>query len=343
MKPQEPRRPFPYLEKHVEFTNPKDATMLRGTLTFPRKEGRFPAVVLVSGSGPQDRDEEILGHKPFLVIADYLTRHDIVVLRYDDRHFKLPVKQGWRFTTHDLAGDAAAAVDFLKGSEAVDPGSIGLCGHSEGGLIAAMVASQGGDIAFVISLAGPGQPSSEITRYQALAFSKNQRAAEFALELQEVVRTEPSREKRLDRAKRLIRRHYRWYEFFQAWLARAYLPMTLSEWSHAFAQLQPRTYWEKTRCPVLALCGEYDRQVPAKENLEEIRAALVQGGNPDFDIQLIPNANHLFQTLSGNPGGDYRSLIREYGKNPETVSPTVLETVRRFILSRFPAQVPSGV
>jgi dienelactone hydrolase len=190
-KKQEPLRPFPYLEREVTFSNPLDATLLRGTLTYPNRVGRFPAVVLVTGSGAHDRNEEILGHKPFLVLSDYLTRNGIAVLRYDDRHYKMPIEKGWSFTTLDLAGDTKAAMDFLRACDVIDTDFIGVCGHSEGGLIAAIVASERKDVSFAISLAGPGLAGHEIGKNQSVALTKNSKAQRYALDLCEINRTEP--------------------------------------------------------------------------------------------------------------------------------------------------------
>jgi len=146
-RPQEPKRPFPYIEKEVKFTNSADGMVLKGTLTIPDDKKQYPAVILVTGSGAQNRDEEILGHKPFLVIADHLTKAGIAVLRYDDRHFKMPIKKGWSYTTKDFANDAKAAVDFLEQQENIDSSFIGIAGHSEGGVVAPMVASMDSRVA----------------------------------------------------------------------------------------------------------------------------------------------------------------------------------------------------
>ncbi len=158
-RPQEPAPPYPYYSEEVTFRNEQARITLSGTLTLPGKNGKFPAVVLITGSGPQNRDEEISGHKPFLVIADYLTRHGLAVLRYDDRGMGKSSGTFMTATTPDFATDAESAVAYLKTRKEIHQDKIGLAGHSEGGLVAAIAGSRSPDIAFVISLAGPVLPA----------------------------------------------------------------------------------------------------------------------------------------------------------------------------------------
>ncbi len=173
-RPQEPKEPYPYDVAEVTFENAAAGITLAGTLTMPRSEGPFPAVVLISGSGPQDRDEALLGHRPFLVLADYLTRQGIAVLRLDDRGVGQSTGSFATATTEDFAGDALAGVAYLKGRSEIDPAKIGLAGHSEGGLVAPMVAVQAPDVAFIVLMAGPGLTGEEILYLQgALIFEAN--------------------------------------------------------------------------------------------------------------------------------------------------------------------------
>lgn len=334
MKPQEPKRPFPYEEREVSFVSRHDSFRLNGTLTYPKAGSKHPAIVLVSGSGPQDRDEEIVGHKPFLVLSDYLTRAGIAVLRYDDRHYRMPVGKAWKYTSHDFAGDAQGAVDYLKTCEAIDSDFIGICGHSEGGLIAAMVAADRNDLGCIISLAGPGQPGSEIGRYQAKAFSKDDKEYSFALKMIEIACSPVNIEDRKKAGKALIRSHFKWHEFKKRWQANAFLPLTISEWNRTFHSIIPSEFWSRVSCPVLALCGEYDRQVLPEPNLALIRDSLVKSGNKDFEVHVIPRVNHLFQTLQACDAKGYESLLKEYQQSAETMSPKVMELIADFILKR---------
>src|SRR5580700_5616278 len=162
VRPQDPKKPYPYDEEDVLYDNPKSGNKLAGTLTLPRSPGPHPAVLMITGSGPQDRNEAILGHRPFLVIADYLTRRGLAVLRVDDRGVGKSTGNFAAATTVDFAGDARAGVDFLKARKDIDAKQIGLIGHSEGGIIAPMLASQSSDIAFIVMLAGPGVTGEEI-------------------------------------------------------------------------------------------------------------------------------------------------------------------------------------
>lgn len=155
-RPQEPRAPHPYYSEEVTFQNEKADITLAGTLTMPEKEGNYPAVILITGSGPQDRNEELVGHKPFLVIADHLTKNGVAVLRHDDRGFGKSTGDFSAATSADLATDVKSALEYLKTRKEIDSNKIGLIGHSEGGLIAPMVAVSSNDVNFIVLLAGTG-------------------------------------------------------------------------------------------------------------------------------------------------------------------------------------------
>ena len=180
-RPQEPKPPFPYQTIDVEFDNGADQVKLAGTLTVPEGAGPFPAVVLITGSGPQDRDESLMGHRPFLVLADHLTRRGIAVLRYDDRGVGKSTGNFATSTTYDFKRDAEAAVAFLRTRPEIDAKRIGLCGHSEGGLIAPMVASETPDVAFIVLMAGTGVPGDEILTRQAMLIARAMGADETTL------------------------------------------------------------------------------------------------------------------------------------------------------------------
>ncbi len=321
-RPQNPSRPYPYQDEDVTFENPAAGIRLAGTLTLPRGSARFPAVFLITGSGPQDRDESLMGHRPFLVLADYLSRRGFAVLRADDRGVG---KSGGNFaasTTADFATDAEAALAYLKTRREVDPERMGFIGHSEGGEIAPMVAARNRDVAFVVMLAGPGVPGDEILVAQTLRLSessgKSRAEAEKAsaeerqiLEAVKGARDDETLEK--DLRGRLA-----------GVVPDALIPATLeqirSPWFRYFLTYDPAIALRRVRCPVLALIGEKDLQVSARQNLPAIRKALAAGGNRRFEAVELPGLNHLFQTArTGN--------IDEYGQIEETISPVALEKI----------------
>ena len=172
-RPQNPVAPFPYAQEDVTYDNPAaQGVTLAGTLTLPKGDGPFPAVILISGSGPQNRDEELLGHKPFLVIADHFTRNGIAVLRFDDRGVGQSTGDFATATSADFATDVQAGVEYLKTRKEINARKIGLAGHSEGGLIAPMVAAKSADVAFIVLMAGPGVSGDKVIRLQSRLISK---------------------------------------------------------------------------------------------------------------------------------------------------------------------------
>jgi uncharacterized protein len=361
-RPQDPQRPFPYQEQRLFFDNPHaEGVRLAGTLTVPHGDGPFPAVVLVSGSGPQDRDEALAGHRPFLVLADYLTQRGIAVLRYDDRGAFQSTGDFIAATTQDLASDAQAAVEYLGTRDEIDPAKIGIVGHSEGGLIAPMVAVQSPAVAFIVLLAGTGIPGEQLMYLQqalilasqggdatGIAFIRTRTELFFAVLKQGLD---------ADVAEQRLRQIWNDYldgkivppdlsaaetEPILAELAtlsvedkveltRTTLDPQLKElnrpWWTFFLSYDPATALTQVRVPVLALNGDKDLQVPARENLDAIAAALRQGGNPDFSIVELPNLNHFFQTsTTGAPS--------EYAVIEETFAPVALDILGDWIVSR---------
>src|SRR5258706_3507588 len=166
-RPQEPKPPFPYETLEVSFENKPAGATLAGTLTLPKGSGPFPCVVMVTGSGPQDRDEALLGHRPFLGIADHLTRHGIAALRYHDRGVAKSTGTFATATSDDFAEDALAAIAFLKTRKEGDAKKLGIAGHSEGGLIAPICAAKSKDVAFIVLLAGTGISGAELLPIQS--------------------------------------------------------------------------------------------------------------------------------------------------------------------------------
>jgi pimeloyl-ACP methyl ester carboxylesterase len=334
-KPQEPTRPFSYVEKEVTFKNNFDGTILNGTLTIPDETNVFPAVILVTGSGAQNRDEEILGHKPFLVIADHLTKAEIAVLRYDDRHYKMPVKQGWKFTTRDFAGDTKAAFDFLYNHQNIDTSFIGIIGHSEGGVIAPIVASEDERVGFIISLAGPGLNGYQIATAQGNDLADGSKDAEFSKKSLEIIINESNQKVRKRKLKEIYNNIYGKYNLIAKFNLYFTIEMVTSEWNRFFIKYDPADAWVKVLCPVLAMIGEYDIQVLPDENLSAIEEALKKAGNSDVTLIKEPALNHLFQKTDSVCTKGYTSLVKQYKESEETFSPDVLKRIADWILSRY--------
>ena len=338
LRPQEPQD-FPYVQEEVAFTNPHGGHVLRGTLTKPEGTGPFTCVVLLSGSGPQDRNSELVGHKPFLVWSDYLTRNGFAVLRFDDRGV---AESGGSFSPNTVEGisqDAEAAWNYAASREDIARDAVGFMGHSEGGLIAPMVAARNPDVAFVISLAGPGTTGKQIISDQTglLLAVQGLPAAEVAeavsnqstlLEvLVEVPDPEQQRKVLTQRLEALLQEatpeELETLGGRDAVIARRLEELT-DPWYVSFVNHDPAPYWMQTTCPVFALNGDKDLQVPGASNLGGIRSALQSGGNRDGEVRLFPGLNHLFQSSStGAPS--------EYGAIETTVEPEVLEAVLEWL------------
>ena len=328
-RPQEPKPPFPYRSEDVTYENRATGFTLAGTLTVPRGTPPFPAVVLLAGSGPQDRDETVMGHKPFLVLSDYLTRKGVIALRADDRGVG---KSGGSFrdsTTADFATDAAAGVAFLRSRVEVDRQKIGLIGHSEGAIEAAMVAARDPDIAFIILMAGPGVPGDKILVEQSRLIAQvrgaspeaAQKVAEKEREVLAVLKSGKD-----DAATRRGLHDVLGGNVPDAAVA-AEVTQLMSPWFRYFINYDPATVLVKVKCPVLAIDGSKDVQVSPTENLTAIRAALDHAGNHNIETVEFPGLNHLFQhAVTGAPS--------EYAEIKETVAPEVLEKIGSWILER---------
>jgi pimeloyl-ACP methyl ester carboxylesterase len=349
-RPQHPKKPYPYDEVEVAYESKAQGVKLAGTLTLPRSQGPFPAVILITGSGAQDRDETLAGHKPFLVLADYLTRRGIAVLRVDDRGKGGSSGDVATSTTADFAEDVLAGVAFLKGRKEINTRQIGLIGHSEGGSIAPLVASRSKDIAFIVLLAGPGVPGHEIL------YTQSARSLELVgtpPEMLALLRTLQDRLFAAVRAERdlaVAAKRFRAEmeevlsklseeEKKQAEGALAVLGvdagLVLCPWGRFFLDYDPRPALRQVSCPVLALNGAKDVQVLPKVNLPEIEAALKEAGNKDVTLREFPNLNHLFQTCQTGLGS-------EYGAIEETLAPVVLETVADWIAKHTGSQAQAA-
>ena len=337
-RPQEPFPPFPYRSEDITFENRTAGVTLSGTLTMPSRGRNFKAVILISGSGPQDRNSELFGHKPFLVLSDYLTRHGIAVLRFDDRGIAQSTGDFATATTEDFATDVEAAIEYLKSRREINNRKIGLIGHSEGGIVAPMVAAQSNDVAFIVMLAGSGMRGAELMLKQAdLIFrdsgmSENDIADNLSINAQlfalffvddEVV---PAR--LINDYLQLIKEDIEWLlpDDVSVETQIELLTTQLSlPWMQFFIRYDPIPTLEKVRCPVLALNGDKDLQVPARENLTAIESALQRGGNRRVTIKEYENLNHLFQECdTGSP--------TKYGLIEQTFSPEVLKDIADWIL-----------
>jgi fermentation-respiration switch protein FrsA (DUF1100 family) len=339
VRPQEPVPPFPYEVKEVSFKNDKAGITLAGTLTLPKGDGAFPATILVSGSGPQDRDEQVFGHKPFLVIADYLTRNGIAVLRYDDRGVGGSTGDFGLATSEDFATDAIAALDFLRTQDGIDSEMVGITGHSEGGLIAPMVAADYSNIGFIVLLAGPGITGKEILLLQTMLISeasgssKNEINQNLKLltKVYSLIESENDPEKLDVEIEKLVddlisslsEEEKKDPANYKETIMQGLEPIK-SPWFKFFMSYDPVSSLVNVKSPVLALNGEKDLQVPPKENLEAIENALKKGGNENFKIQELEGLNHLFQhSETGVP--------TEYGQLEETFSEEALELIASWI------------
>ena len=343
-RPQEPTKPYPYTEEEVAATNAKAGVTLAGTLTLPRGEGPFPAVVLISGSGPQDRDETVFGHKPFLVLADDLTRRGVAVLRVDDRGVGKSTGKRSDATTDDYAADVLACVELLKTRKEIDPKRIGLVGHSEGGLIAPLVASRSKDVAFIVLLGAPALTGEEIVNLQAHTLLKSMGANDEQLammgKLQRTVigiaKTTPDeqelRAKLKDVMKTAIAEAPESERAIYANLegmVDAQIKRINSPWYRWFLAYDPRPALRKVTVPILAVNGSKDIQVTAKENLGAIREAA-----PKATLVEVEGVNHLLQTAS-------TGALTEYATIEETIAPSVLKTIGDWITSVAPAPPPA--
>jgi pimeloyl-ACP methyl ester carboxylesterase len=339
-RPQEPVKPYPYREEEVFFEHQEDdghTITLAGTLTLPREKGTFPAVVLISGSGAQDRNEEIMGHKIFLVLSDYLTRNGVVVLRFDDRGTAASTGNFQTATTYDFSKDVEAGVKYLQTREEIHKKKIGLIGHSEGGCIASMVAARNKGVAFIVLLAGAGLRGDQILLLQQdliagasgvpeedrrRAKSLNEGFFNKILQETDAKQLASSLTDYLTQALEEMPGNDR--EVYNDNFIKATLARMTSPWMQYFIRHDPAENLEKVKCPVLAINGGKDLQVPAKINLEAIRAALAKGGNKRVTVKELPGLNHLFQACD-------TGLPAEYGQIEQTFSPVALDEVLAWV------------
>ncbi|TWT77519.1 Alpha/beta hydrolase family protein [Posidoniimonas polymericola] len=341
-RPQEPKPPYPYTEEAVEFTNPDGGHTLAGTLTLPPGAGPHPAVVMITGSGPQDRDESLMGHKPFLVIADALTRRGMAVLRCDDRGFGESKGDFAAATSADLATDTLAAVRFLADHADIDSQRIALCGHSEGAMLAPLIAADHpAEIAAVVLIAPPAVTGEEIIISQASLMEKKlgesaESIASLATLRRRAIRGAVDADTEEDFQTELadaIDAHLQetttaGKQRDDARQAMQALGAYRTPWFKHFLGYDPAPALRRVRCPVLAIIGGRDVQVVPEVNLPPLREALAAAPTTDVTIESPPKLNHLLQTSKSG-------LPTEYGMIEETIAPSALEMIVDWTASRL--------
>lgn len=334
-RPQNPVKPYPYREEEVTFPNASASVTLAGTLTLPKGSGPFPAAVLIAGSGPHDRDETLENHKPFLVLSDYLTRQGLAVLRYDKRGIGKSTGFADTATTLDLASDTAAAVTYLKSRKDIDRARIGLIGHSEGAMIAPYLASRSKDIPWVVLLAAPTTKGEDtllnqselIARASGMSNSQILASLNFDKNAYSMVREEKNPGLLTEKLKNFVKTSGLDGVMPPLELERQ-LRMLTSPWFRFFLDYDPVPSLQNTKCPVLALYGQKDLQVPPKENLPLLQKALTDADNTQADIRQFADLNHLFQhSDSGSPA--------EYGAIEETFAPEALQAIGDWLQPRI--------
>ena len=326
---QESKGSLPYSEEEVSYQNPNaEGVQLAGTLTKPRAEAPVPAVLLISGAGPQDRDETVAGHKPFQVLADYLTRRGIAVLRVDDRGVGQSTGNFPSATTKDFASDAEAGVHYLMTRKDVNQKRIGLIGHGEGAIVAPMVAAQmPQDIAFLVLLGGTAVTGEKVllaqtARAEAVAgVPPEQIDADLRIGAGLYKFVQEGRSQ-AEMRQALLNVPESYKPFVEPWQRQ--IPKLESPWLRFFLSYDPAPTLEEVKCPVLALFGEKDMTVDPEQNAKAMKNAFSKGHNKEVKIKILPGLNYLFQKADTGLG-------REYAAIPETMSPVALETIGSWI------------
>lgn len=340
VRPQTPKPPFDYISEDVTFKNADGSISYGATITIPKGVKTYPAILLVSGSGPQNRDEELMGHKPFAVIANYLTNKGYIVLRVDDRGVGQTTGDRKKATSADFAKDASAAIDYLKTRKEVNQKKVGIMGHSEGGMIAPMLASERKDIDFIILMAGPGVKVYELMEDQSAAvMSAGGVSDAIVAEYRKLYR---GIEQAIISSKTGEEAQLKMKEVTGAWKSSAskearefididdfekekkyiseFMALYHDTWFNYFLKYDPQPTLQKLSCKVLALNGGRDVQVLAKQNLEGIRESLTKGKNKNFEVKELSGLNHLFQRCN-------TCSPQEYGTLKETISEDALKAV----------------
>ncbi len=342
LRPQVPTEPYGYRSEDVTYKNPlADGIVLAGTLTIPEGKGPFPAAILISGSGPQDRNETVFGHQPFLVLADHLTKQGIAVLRYDDRGTHESTGDYIASNSADFATDANAAHRYLLTRTEIDHDAIGFVGHSEGGLIAPLAitdhelgANTEHPIAFLVMLAGPGTSSQQILRSQNRLIALSQgvseeeivKAVEFNAQIIQASITANSTEEAQESIRQLFTDEVMEEMDLSDMQAQTVMTQYSTPWMRYFLTYDPAEYLPRIDIPILALNGELDLQVPAQENLDGLRKLLK--AHPDSTIKELKDLNHMFQHAKTGALGEYNDI-------EETFAPEAMQIISDWINERF--------
>lgn len=333
LRPQEPKSFVSYDVEEVTYNNVAAGVTLAGTLTLPRSGKPSPAVLLIAGSGPIDRDETVYGHKPFLVLADHLTKQGFAVLRVDKRGVGKSSGNYAVSTTEDFASDVLAGIEYLKTRQEVDAEQIGLIGHSEGGLIAPMVAAQSKDVAFIVLMAAPCVTGEAIVYAQEALISRAMGITDEQLRQQlafqkhvlSVIKNEPDVEKAEQLLREIIANQMGNLPKENVDAVEAQMKRCNSKWFRYYLTYDPTQALKQLHIPVLAIIGELDSQVTPQQNLPIIAKSLKEAGNQRYRIIEFPKLNHFFQTCE-------TGSVLEYGILEETIAPIVLDALSDWML-----------
>lgn len=344
-RPQTPKPPFPYKNEDIGFYSRDKSMKFGGTLTAPDDDKKHPAILMITGSGPQNRDEELFQHKPFAVVADYLTRHGYVVLRVDDRGVGNTGGDRAVATSADYSKDAEECLAYLKGRKEVDKKKIGLYGHSEGGMIAEMIAAENKDVDFIILMAAPGIKGTDLMTEQsvhnAIAMGLDEDIAEQYGKLYHSIVEDMTRSTSRDAFTNAINKDINEWKkgrdsvtilmttgikdsATQAMFVQEFVDAAWNKWMVYLMQYDPQPVLEKISCKVLALDGDKDIQVISRSNLEGIAKALAKSRSKVHEEREIPGVNHLFQECK-------TCTVREYGQLEQTIKPEVLEIITQWL------------
>jgi len=335
---------LPYISKEVLFNNEDNSIRFGGTLTLPDTLHTHQVVIIVSGTGAQDRDGTMAGHKMFATIADNLTRRGIAVLRVDDRGVGQTTGVYQTSTTGDFAKDVLAFIRFVKSQKGIDPKNIGLIGHSEGGAVISIVTAQSRDVAFMISIAGlatdglnalrkqnrdiieaselPDYDKARSNEINELMFNTAYAYANsdsMEVKLNETYQNWKKKDNEYFKTLNIKYAHFRFPIY-------SYVQTAIGPWYRYFIQYDPAKYLTKIKVPVLAINGDRDLMVACNENLANFKKYLTVARNKDFKIVSVPGLNHLFQHCKLCTREEYKTL-------KESFAPEVLDLMGNWILS----------
>lgn len=330
-RPQEPKPPFSYHTEEIIFES-ADQTRLSGTLSLPKKTGKFPLVIIISGSGPQDRDGLVFGHKPYLILADHLTKNGIGVLRYDERGVGKSAGNFASANIETLSSDVIAAMEYAVSRKDFEISQLGLIGHSIGGLIAPRIASQHPEINFIVLMAGPGIHGEQVMLEQKADLERKLGLNEIQIaQGQELVKGayDIITQSGLNEAdlKDSVTNFYieKYGALIPANQRQALVNQVTGNEVVDLIRSKPEEYLSKVQCPVLALNGDHDFQVLSSSNLPAIEKVLKENGNTQVTTIELKGINHLFQESE-------TGLLDEYSKIEQTMAPKVLDLIKDWIL-----------